>query len=209
MSLDENSAAFIEQIDLPPETTVATPDEIAQYKKEWAIYFPDTDFTRDYNYGSLNEPQSPHSPDREFWQAAIVEAINDIKGVGAYTQWICQECHDDNPCGCPTATFKEEQILREDDSGALRVKDPVWSVPPRGRKATGVVKLGKMNISQVNSDGSYFYKEFIRSCPAAHTYQECAKRWVVSKHFEDTCNMVGLDVGYFRKKLKELLASDG
>ncbi len=41
----------------------------------------------------------------------------------------------------------------------------------------------------------------LRQCPHYHNQQRCAAIWMAGRDCEEVCNLLGIDVGYFRKKV--------
>jgi len=167
--------------------------EIEGYKQYWKEHgFPDIS---PYSYQGSHittgidstDPTYQPIPEQELWAAVVREAIRDAKGLGPDAKLSCESCHVTVDCACLARHYKKSEVVNYDPTLGLRVK-----VGAR-------THLLALRYVTEQDDGSYIYKRLLETCSAAHTYQDCAKRFLASAEFEELCNALSVDVSVARK----------
>ncbi len=178
------------------DSDAPTAEEIEGYKQYWKEHgFPDvrpSAWQGNFNTTGLehDDPTYQPIPEQELWAAVIRETIRDARGEGPDAKLSCEDCHIEVDCRCMARVYKPQEIVSYDPSG-LRVKVSSYT-------GSRVHILSSRYVTP-RDDGSYIYKRLRDDCPAAHTNQDCAKRFLLSKDFEELCMALTVNVDTARK----------
>jgi len=193
----------------------ATEADLAAWKREFNdpafLRWLDADLIKQ-RIGNLNDPQGQIQPEHDLWLAVVQRAIDDAT-TNCYIEAKvdhCADCHQaEISCSCRECWFTERQITKRNRTGRLpeywTVKWPIWTNNPPWRPAER--KWGRFveNNCLKMAPGVWRYRTLFVECPGQHDTATCARRWFDGDGFEDACQMLGWNVSYARRKMKELL----
>jgi hypothetical protein len=149
-------------------------------------------------------------PEQRLWAAVIRQAINEamdgrITGVPKRpSELSCTDCHVGASCSCPSFSFqkKDARKVQWGTNHYLVIRHPNPRQFP-GQYDKNWLKMCPKYVWERPDGKTCLYRILNPRCPSAHTFQECALKWIASKDFEDACDLCGMEAATVRKHIKE------